>query len=184
MGMKQGVARKVVPLSQHETPHILTERPQRAKTEHPFFIIHHVINTVIVMDALSSGFIICLMRISESPSTVCSSSQNKHHVTAFSNWLHWLSILGAGCRFGSHVFKMSGGSQKRYIFVSCYRKHTWEMQTLNSSAFFLFLSSAHSENISSRQHVPRIFLKVFPSTPYTLHFAYSPSCKDIFEIFL
>ena len=87
-----------------------------------------LIQTVIVMDALSSGSIICLMTISEFPSTVCCSSQNKYHVTAFSNWLHWLSILGGtGCRFGSHVFKMSGGSQKRYIFVSSYRNHTWEM---------------------------------------------------------
>ena len=52
------------------------------------------IQTVIVRDALSSGFIICLMTISESPSTVFSSSQNKYHITAFSNWLHWLSVLG------------------------------------------------------------------------------------------
>ena len=45
------------------------------------------------MDALSSGFIICLMTISESPLTIFCSSQNKYYITAFSNWLHWLSVL-------------------------------------------------------------------------------------------
>lgn len=83
------------------TPHPdrVTSKGQDGTSFFSLFIML-LIQTVIVMDALSSSFITCLMTIYESPSTVCCSSQNKYHVTAFSNWLHQLSILGGSADLG------------------------------------------------------------------------------------
>lgn len=168
------------------TPHPdrVTSKGQDGTSFFSLFIML-LIQTVIVMDALSSGFIICLMTISESPSTVCCSGQNKYHLTAFSNWLHWLSILGGRVQIWVSCFQDQWRLPKKiHICQLLQEPHLGDVDLELKCFLSVSIFSTFRKHFIKATCSQDIFESIPPPPPYTLHFAYSSSCKDIFEIFL